>query len=180
MAAGGHSLKNFCKKSSASDLNNVQTDCWLTTTWYKFTFSQYIYRQLCWEWGNIHCIRANARNSRLHISSWSYHSSSSIYVDLIAPVTNIICYFTISTLNKYFLSYHIGRPPMRGHQFNDVLFPDRGRPPMRDLMMCYFLTEGVPRWEVTGSFRGWPWVGVRDAAISWHAWPVPHRTRYAH
>ena len=37
----------------------------------------------------------------------SYNSSSFIYVDLIAPVANVICYFTISTLNKYFLSYFI-------------------------------------------------------------------------
>ena len=35
----------------------------------------------------------------------SYHSSSSIYVDLIAPVANVICYYTTSTINKYFLSY---------------------------------------------------------------------------
>ena len=35
----------------------------------------------------------------------AYHSS--IYVDLIAPVANVFCYFTISTLNKYFLSYLI-------------------------------------------------------------------------
>ena len=36
-----------------------------------------------------------------------YHidSSSSIYVDLIAPVANVICYYTTSTINKYFLSY---------------------------------------------------------------------------
>ena len=37
----------------------------------------------------------------------SYHSSSSIYVDLIAPVANVICYYTTSTINKYFLSYLI-------------------------------------------------------------------------
>ena len=30
----------------------------------------------------------------------SYHSSSSIYVDLIAPVANVICYYTTSTINK--------------------------------------------------------------------------------
>ena len=43
MATGGHFLKNVYKKSCASDLNNVRTDCWPTTTWYKFTFGQYIY-----------------------------------------------------------------------------------------------------------------------------------------
>ena len=37
----------------------------------------------------------------------SYHSSSSIYVDLIAPVANVICYYTTSTINKYFLSYFL-------------------------------------------------------------------------
>ena len=37
----------------------------------------------------------------------SYHSSSPIYVDLIAPVANVICYYTTSTINKYFLSYLI-------------------------------------------------------------------------
>ena len=35
----------------------------------------------------------------------SYHSSSSIYVDLIAPVANVICYYTTSTINTYFLPY---------------------------------------------------------------------------
>ena len=51
------------QKSWASDLNNVQTDCWPNTTWYKFTFDQYIhvYRQLCWERGNIHCVRPLGR-----------------------------------------------------------------------------------------------------------------------
>ena len=34
----------------------------------------------------------------------SYHSSSSIYVDVIAPVANVICYYTTSTINKYILS----------------------------------------------------------------------------
>ena len=37
----------------------------------------------------------------------SYHSSSSIYVDLIALVADVICYYTTSTINKYFLSYFI-------------------------------------------------------------------------
>ena len=36
-------FKKHLQKSYASDLNNVQTDCWPTTTWYKFTFGQYIY-----------------------------------------------------------------------------------------------------------------------------------------
>ena len=58
MATGGHfKKKTFTKKSCASDLNNVRTDCWPTTTWYKFIFGQYIYRQVCWERGNIHCDR---------------------------------------------------------------------------------------------------------------------------
>ena len=57
MATGGHFFKNIYKKSSTSDLNNVRTDCWPTTTWYKFSFGQYIYRQVCWERGNIHCVR---------------------------------------------------------------------------------------------------------------------------
>ena len=35
--------KNLYKKSCASDLNNVRTDSWPTTTWYTFTFGQYIY-----------------------------------------------------------------------------------------------------------------------------------------
>ena len=57
MATGSHFVKNIYQKSWASDLNNVRTDCWPTTTWYKFTFGQYIYRQVCWEQGNIHCVR---------------------------------------------------------------------------------------------------------------------------
>ena len=35
-------LKKHLQKSCASDLNNVRTDCWPTTTWYKFTFDQYV------------------------------------------------------------------------------------------------------------------------------------------
>ena len=31
-ATGGHFLKNIYKKSCASHLNNVRTDCWPTTT----------------------------------------------------------------------------------------------------------------------------------------------------
>ena len=61
MGAGGHFVK--------SDLNNVQTDCWPTTTWYTFTFGQYIYRQVCWERGNIHCVRPLGRNA--HNSSFT-------------------------------------------------------------------------------------------------------------
>ena len=37
----------------------------------------------------------------------SYHSSSSIFVDLISPVANVICYYTTSTMHTYFLSYLI-------------------------------------------------------------------------
>ena len=32
MATGGHLEKNIYKKSCVSDLNNVRTDCWPTTT----------------------------------------------------------------------------------------------------------------------------------------------------
>ena len=53
--------KKHLQKSWASDLNNVQTDCWPNTTWYKSTFGQYIYRQVCWERGNIHCVRPLVR-----------------------------------------------------------------------------------------------------------------------
>ena len=44
-------------------MNNVWTDCWPTTALYKCTFGQYIYayRQLCWERGNIHCVRPLGR-----------------------------------------------------------------------------------------------------------------------
>ena len=38
-------FKNTYNKIWASDLNNVRTDCWPATTWYKFTFGQYIYTQ---------------------------------------------------------------------------------------------------------------------------------------
>ena len=60
------------KKSCASDLNNVQTDCWATTTWYKFTFGQciYTYRQLCWERGNIHCVRPLGRIHTILVLLW--------------------------------------------------------------------------------------------------------------
>ena len=52
MAAGGHLI----------DLNNVRTNYWPTTTWYKFTFGQYIYRQVCWERGKIYyCVRPLGR-----------------------------------------------------------------------------------------------------------------------
>ena len=57
----GHFFKNICKKSCASNLNNVRTDCWPTTIWYQFTFGQYIYRQVCWERGDIHGVRPLGR-----------------------------------------------------------------------------------------------------------------------
>ena len=49
MATGGHFFLKHLQKSCVSDLNNVRTDYWPTTTLYKFTFGQYIYRQACWE-----------------------------------------------------------------------------------------------------------------------------------
>ena len=45
MATSGH-LKKHLKKSWASDLNNIRTDCWPNTTWYKFTFGPYIYTDM--------------------------------------------------------------------------------------------------------------------------------------
>ena len=59
------------QKSCSSDLNNVRTDCWPTTTWYKFIFCQYIYRQLCWERGNIHCVRPLGRMHTILVSTES-------------------------------------------------------------------------------------------------------------
>ena len=57
-------------------MSNVRTDCWLTTTWYKFTFGQYIYtyRQLCWERGNIHCVRPLGRMDTIlvYICFWKH------------------------------------------------------------------------------------------------------------
>ena len=58
---GSHFKKKIYKKSWASDLNNVRTDCWPNTTWYIFTFGQYIYRQVCWERGNKHCVHPLGR-----------------------------------------------------------------------------------------------------------------------
>ena len=59
--------KNIYKKSCVSDLNNVRTDCWPTTTSYKFTFGQYIYIQTAMlgtrEYTLCLPIRANAHNS---------------------------------------------------------------------------------------------------------------------
>ena len=50
---------------NASDLNNVRTDCWLTTTWYQHI---YTYSQLCWERGNIHCVRPLGRMHTILVS----------------------------------------------------------------------------------------------------------------
>ena len=67
MTESSHFVKNFQKDKvayrsemarNASDLNNVRTDCWLTATWYQYI---YTYRQLCWERGNIHCVRPLGR-----------------------------------------------------------------------------------------------------------------------
>ena len=71
MASGGRFLKNIYKKSCASDLNNVRTNCWPTTTWYKFTFGQYIHRHVCWERGNIHCVRPLGRMHTILVNKWS-------------------------------------------------------------------------------------------------------------
>ena len=70
MTEGSHFVKNFQKNKiayrsemarNASDLKNVRTDCWLTTTWYQLYIYIYTYRQLCWERGNIHCVRPLGR-----------------------------------------------------------------------------------------------------------------------
>ena len=49
-------------------------DCWLTTTWYQYI---YAYRQLCWERGNIHCVRPLGRMHTIlvqfdYVRQWSY------------------------------------------------------------------------------------------------------------
>ena len=43
MATVGHlkKKKNIYKKRWTNDLNNVRTDCWPNTTWYKLTIGQY-------------------------------------------------------------------------------------------------------------------------------------------
>ena len=66
IATGGHLRKKHLQKKLSEWFEHVRTDCWPNRTWYKFTFGQYIYRQVCWEWGNIHCcspFTANAHNS---------------------------------------------------------------------------------------------------------------------
>ena len=68
IATGGHlKKKNIYNKSWATDFNNVRTDCWPTTTWYKFTFGQYIYIQIAMfgtrEYTLCSPFRANAHNS---------------------------------------------------------------------------------------------------------------------
>ena len=68
MATGGHFLKNIYKKSCASDLNNVRTDCWPTTTLYKYRFGQYIIHTGMLgtrEYRLCSPFRANAHNSSL-------------------------------------------------------------------------------------------------------------------
>ena len=61
-------LPNIYNKSWASDSNNVRTDCW-PNTWYKFTFGHCICRQVCWERGNIHCVRTLGRMHTILVTS---------------------------------------------------------------------------------------------------------------
>ena len=68
MATGGHFLKNMYKKSCASDLNNVRTDCWPTTTYINsLLVNIYIYMQTAMlgtrEYTLCSPFRANAHNS---------------------------------------------------------------------------------------------------------------------
>ena len=78
MTESSHFVKNFQKKikkvayrsemaRNASDLNNVRTDCWLTTTWYQYI---YIYIQTAMlgtrEYTLCSPFRANAHNSSCH------------------------------------------------------------------------------------------------------------------
>ena len=73
MAESSHFVKNFKKKKvaylsemarNASDLTNVRTDCWMTTTWYQYI---YIYIQTAMlgtrEYTLCSPFRANAHNS---------------------------------------------------------------------------------------------------------------------
>ena len=66
---------------NASDLNNVRTDCWLTTTWY-----QYIYIQTAMlgtrEYTLCSPFRANAQNSSLFWGYVSLFLSLSYYIKL--------------------------------------------------------------------------------------------------
>ena len=75
---GGHLLKNIYKKSCASDLNNVRTDCWPTTTWYKFTFGQYIYMHTDSCVGNEGIYIVFAHLGRMH----------TILVDIVVAILN--------------------------------------------------------------------------------------------
>ena len=73
MTTGGHLKKNY-KKSCSSDLNNVRTDCWPTTTRYKFTFGQYLYtyRQLCCMGTREYTLCSPFRAANAHNSSCLY------------------------------------------------------------------------------------------------------------
>ena len=107
MATGGHLKKKHLQKSWASDLNNVQTDCWPNTTWYKFTFGQYKYRQVCWERGNIHCVRplgrmhtilvsSCGRPIQVHVSSFGCSRQTS-GINWVHKQEKWVCYTAVST-----------------------------------------------------------------------------------
>ena len=122
----------------------IRTDCWPTTTWYKFTFGQYIYRQVCWERGNIHCVRPLWR---IHIilvetynhlfrfryaslnnltSTWKYYSTickfgtgtPNITVTTDPPVN--LLHMTVWFSHSKSFKYHINSPVY--HIIKGVLF----------------------------------------------------------
>ena len=85
MTESSHFVKNSQKNKvayrsemarNASDLNNVRTDCWLTTTWYQYI---YIYIQTAMlgtrEYTLCSPFRANAHNSSFDIFSRVYATS---------------------------------------------------------------------------------------------------------
>ena len=102
MAIGGHFLKNIYKKSCASDLNNVRTDCWPTTTWYKLSCGQYIYRQVCWVPGNIHYVQYKSGECLFMILVQELGSSFMIHM------TQESCYYSM-TPDIYFYPLELER-----------------------------------------------------------------------
>ena len=110
--------KTIYKNSCASDLNNVRTDCWPTTTWYKFTFGQYIYIHTdegTREYALCSPFRANAHNFSLE---WSMHHGKILNCGSIHVTYGLgTCYSPLDTpscpqiififFHKYFEYLHI-------------------------------------------------------------------------
>ena len=118
-------FKKHLQKSCESDLNNVRTDCWPTTTWYKFTFDQYIYIQTGMlemrEYTLCSPFRANAHNSSFVLFTSTRRSSHTAFLVMRVSLVHRRQDGTCTSEDVKCLSWVSPTPSMKGSK-NPLLY----------------------------------------------------------